>query len=238
MIQVYDTAQELYNAAAWLWIRAALEQGGLVGVATGTTTTPIHETVARLHAVAPFDTRSIAICAVDDYVGIERGHIASCSERVRRQLVAPLGLAEKQALLPDRFNGEDAPRQYEEAIAGRGGVRMQMLGLGEDGHIGFNYPGTPIGEKAHLIRLPQSTKDTLHRLYALPIDKMPAFGLTLGIRNILMSQSIVVAVSGAKKAVIVRQAILGPVCERVPASALQLHRNVAWLLDKESASLL
>ena len=242
MIHVYDTPRELYDAAAWLWIQAALDrrrgQGGLVGIATGTTTAPIHETVARLYAVAPFDTRAIAICAVDDYAGMEAGHIASCSERIRRQLMRPLGLAEEQALLPDRFTGSDAPLQYEDAVARRGGVRMQMLGLGEDGHIGFNYPGASFGEGAHWVDLPQSTGDTLRRLYELPAEKAPTHGLTLGIRSILMSRRIVIAATGARKAAIVRDAVLGPVCERVPASALQLHRDVAWLLDKEAASLL
>ena len=239
MIYVYDTPQQLYTAAAWLWIRAALEkEGGLVGVATGTTTTPIHQAVAMLYAAAPFDTRGIQICAVDDYAGIEPGHVASCSERVRRQLVQPLSLGEDQVLLPDRFTGQDAPRRYEAQIAQRGGIRMQMLGMGQDGHIGFNYPGTPMGSGAHLALLPQSTKDTLHRLYGLPLDRMPAHGLTLGIRSILMSQRIVIAVTGTRKAAIVREAVLGPVNEQVPASALQLHRDVAWLLDKEAASKL
>jgi len=239
MINVYDTPQQLYAAAAWLWIRAVLEsEDGLVGVATGATTTPIHQAVALLYAAAPFDTRGIQICAVDDYAGIEPGHIASCSERVRRQLVQPLGLGEEQALLPGRFTGRDAPQHYEAQIAQRGGIRMQMLGLGEDGHIGFNYPGTPMGSGAFLALLPQSTKDTLHRLYGLPMAKMPTHGLTLGIRSILMSRRIVIAVTGARKAAIVREAILGPVNERVPASALQLHRDVAWLLDREAASKL
>jgi len=239
MISVYNTPRELHIAAAWLWIRAALKEGdGLVGVATGTTTTPIHQMVARIYAAAPFDTRAIQLCAVDDYTGIEPGHEASCSERVRRQLVKPLNLGEDQALLPDGFTGHDAPGRYEAEINQRGGIRLQMLGLGEDGHIGFNYPGTSMGSGAFLALLPQSTKDTLHRLYGLPMDQMPSHGLTLGIRSILMSQRIVIAVTGARKAAIVREAILGPVTEEVPASALQLHRDVAWLLDKEAASKL
>lgn len=237
MIRVFETPQAAYAAAAWQWMRAALDTSpGLIGVATGTTTTPVHAVVVKLFGEASFDTEPIAICAVDDYIGIPAGHIASCGERVRAQLVRPLGLRAENAVLPDRFDGDAAG--YEAEIARRGGIKMQMLGLGGDGHIGFNYPGTPLGTAAHRVPLPQTTRDTLARLYALPAEDMPSEGLTLGIRSIMMSGRIVVIATGSGKAEAVRAALRGPVTEKMPASVLQLHRDVLWLLDGAAAALL
>lgn len=239
MIRILDTPEAVYRAAAWQWMKAALDGApGIIGLATGTTTTPIHKIITELYAAQPFDTARLSMCAVDDYVGIPEGNIAGCGERVRRQLVRPLGLSAEQVLLPDTFHGEDAPEKYERAIEARGGIKLQILGLGRDGHIGFNYPGTPLNSTAHNVTLPQSTKDTLKRLYALPEERMPTLGLTLGIRSIMMSKAILVAVTGRDKAQTVADALRGPVSERMPASVLQLHRDVLWLLDEEAASLL
>lgn len=239
MIKVYPTPEAMYQAAAWMWIGEALRaEPGWLGLATGTTTTPIHAVIAALYAAHPFDTSQVRICAVDDYIGIEQGHIASCAERIRRQIARPLGLADDQVLLPDAYTGESAARTYEAAILAQGGIRMQMLGLGGDGHVGFCYPHTPFGTGAHAVELPQSTREMLHNSYGLPREALPIQGVTLGLRSIMHARRIIIAATGAAKADIIREAIEGPVTERVPASILQLHGQVTWLLDAQAAALL
>lgn len=241
MIRIFNTPEEMQCAAAWMFVEQALQyMSGFISVATGDTTAPIHARIADVFAAAPFDTRQLRLCCVDDYFGIPMGHMASCATRVRRQLIEPLKLQEEQVLLPGMFEGGamQAAREYENAIAERGGIRIQFLGLGGDAHVGFCRPGTPLDSTAHAVKLPEDTRSMLMRKYSLPPEGLPEFGITLGLKSILRIPMIVVVANGEMKARAVADALLGPVTDRVPASALQLHPNTAWLIDKAAASLL
>ncbi len=241
MVRIFDTPEEMQCAAAWMFVEQVLMGGpGFISVATGGTTTPIHARIADVFAAAPFDTRQLHLCCVDDYFGIPAGHMAACATRVRKQLIEPLKLHEEQVLLPGMFEGGamQAAIAYENAIAERGGIRIQFLGLGEDAHLGFCRPGTPLDSTAHAVKLPEDTRNMLRSKYSLPSADLPEFGITLGLKSILRIPTIVVVANGQSKARAVAGALLGPVTGSVPASALQLHPHVTWLLDKAAASLL
>lgn len=239
-IEICSTTRKANECAAWRFIQCALNAKGVVGIATGDTTKAIYEIVAQIYAAAPFPTENLQISAVDDYVGIEKGHIASCAERVRRQVQQPLGLRDDQLLLPERFSGtpQEVAAAYEAELNARGGVQVQFLGIGSDGHLGFCRPGTPLNSLAHAVLLPEDTRNMLHQKYALEGDKLPAYGVTLGLMSMMRMPELVVIATGSKKAQAVRQSICGEITSDVPASVLQLHPNVTWILDPEAAALL
>lgn len=238
-VEVFATAAEMQRASAWAWLEQALNDvPGVMGIATGTTTAPIYEVIAQLYALHPFDTSRLVLCALDDYLGLPQGHIASCSERIRRQLVGPLGLSPSQLLIPDEGQGEQAPAAYEQAIEAAGGIKLQVLGLGEDAHLGFCRPGTALASMAHRVRLAPQSREMLRDSYGLPEGSLPEYGLTLGLGSIMKARELLVVATGRRKAEAVAASIRGPISEAVPASVLQLHHRVRWLLDREAASLL
>lgn len=237
-IFVYPTKAEADNAAAWVLIKKMLTEDGIIGLATGDTTRAVFDVAAKLYAVAPFDTSKVRFSAVDDYYGIPDGHIASCSQRIREQVQKPLGLKDGQIFLPSRFSDlseTECAAAYEKLLADEGGVKTQFLGIGGDGHLGFCRPKTPFNSLAHAIKLPDDTRNMLFDKYALPKDQLPEYGISLGLMSIMRIPEIIVIATGTKKAEAVRLSLCEAPTEDVPASILQMHPNVTWILDAEAA---
>lgn len=239
-IKVFQTASQVNANAAWHFIRRSAFDCVLTGVATGDTTKAVYALVARLYETAPFDTSGIRICALDDYVGIKNQHPASCSTRIRAQLQAPLHLRNEQLILPESFSGtpDDMAQAYEEQLNALGGIRTQFLGLGADAHLGFCRPGTQFSSLAHAVQLPEDTRQMLHRKYALEAEMLPSYGITLGLKSIMHIPELIVIATGKAKTCAVYNSLHHTPNESIPASILQLHPNVTWLLDAEAASLL
>ena len=240
-VRVFPSLAQANAAAAWEFIRRAIEpRRGLIGIATGDTTKAVYKLVADVYSIAPFDTSSLQICAVDDYWGIEKGHIASCASRVRAQVQEPLRLRDDQVHLPDEFEGdpETAARLYEAALKELGGIQTQFLGIVGDGHLGFCRPGTSFYSLAHAVALPEDTRAMLNEKYGLERERLPKYGVTLGLMSIMRVPEVIVIATGEKKAAAVRAALMDPPSESMPASVLQLHPNAAWILDAGAASLL
>ena len=138
------------------------------------------------------------------------------------------------------FSGtpDEVAQAYEERLAVLGGVQMQFLGIGADAHLGFCRPGTPFCSSAHAVQLPEDTRQMLHRKYALEIEKLPHYGVTLGLKSIMQIPELIVIATGKGKARAVYDSLHRAPDESIPASILQLHPHVTWLLDAEAASLL
>jgi glucosamine-6-phosphate deaminase len=128
--------------------------------------------------------------------------------------------------------------RYEAAIAAAGGIDLQLLGIGSNGHIGFNEPGEDLPLRTHRIRLMESTRRDNAILFGNDPSRVPAEALSMGIGTILRARRIVLVATGDKKAECIRQAVSGRLTTHVPASMLQLHANVELLLDREAASLI
>ena len=141
--------------------------------------------------------------------------------------------------LPDGTNPDaaDACAKYNAIIHSVGGINLQLLGLGLNGHIGFNEPGTPFGSTTHLVHLSESTRRANARFFA-SMDEVPTDAVSMGIRTVVNARAILLFAQGDIKANIIREAIYGPVTEAVPASVLQLHPNVTLYLDAEAAKYL
>jgi glucosamine-6-phosphate deaminase len=156
---------------------------------------------------------------------------------MRRHLFQHVNLAPERTHLLDgtRRDWQGEATRYESAIAEAGGLDLVILGLGRNGHIGFNEPAATLQARSHLVRLHPVTRRANAKLAGGRWQRVPERALSMGIATILQGRSVVLLATGAAKASIVRRALLGPVTTRVPASLLQLHPNVIVVLDRAAA---
>lgn len=144
-----------------------------------------------------------------------------------------INIDKKNTFVPDgtELDSEKACRAYEEIIRAHGGIDLQILGLGHNGHIGFNEPDSAFAKETHCVKLSESTITANARFFAT-IDDVPKEAYTMGIKSIMQARKIVIIVSGEGKAEIVKKAFLGPITPEVPASVLQLHNDVILVGDE------
>jgi glucosamine-6-phosphate deaminase len=239
-ITVTDTEKNFFDCVAWrIAVEITNKPDAVIGFSTGRTTKGIHASLANLHKNYLFDTSKMTVFGLDEITNISREYFGSCYYILLHEVVEPLGVSLENYLMPpvysDDFNREC--RNFEAVISARGSVTLQILGIGENGHIGFNQPGTPFNSDAWLSKMDENLDRRIRRETGSAPDA-PLGGLTLGIRNIMHTKKIVLAANGTRKAQIIHDAICGPVTEKLPASVLQLHPDCEVILDAEAASLL
>lgn len=239
-ITIAKNEREFDVTAAWRIIAQMLEKpDAVIGLSTGQTTINMHAIVSRIYAEYPFDVSGITLFNVDELTNLPREYSGSCYTMILNQIAGPLGIPEENFIMPptlsDDFEAEC--RLFEERLAARGGVDLQMLGLGANGHIGINQPGTPFEKETWVSPMDPDFEARVRRETQVP-DDIVLGGLTRGIKNIMHTRKLILIVKGAHKAEMVKQAILGPVTIDIPASVVQLHPNCEILLDADAASKL
>lgn len=226
------------TAAAWKIIRQMLmNPNAVIGLSTGRTTGGMHKIVSDIYQQYPFDVSHITIFNVDELTNLERSYAGSCYTMIYEQLVKNIGISEKNFVMPPTMS-EDFPaecRKFEGELARRGGVDLQMLGIGANGHVGINQPGTPFESTTWVSPMDPIFEARVRRETGVSKDHELG-GLTLGIKNIMHTRHLVLVAKGREKAEIVKQALFGPVNSDLPASIVQLHPNCEVLLDAEAAS--
>lgn len=207
----------------------------VLGLATGSTPLPVY--TALRSTLAGVDVSRVRGFALDEYVGLDPRHPESYRSVIHREVVEPLGLDAERIHVPDgRLAGiEDAGEEYERAIAAAGGVDLQLLGIGTDGHIGFNEPGSSFASRTRVKTLTRQTRDDNARFFASP-DEVPRHCITQGLGTILDARHLVLLAFGAGKAAAVAGAVEGPVTASLPASAIQLHPHVTVVVDEAAAA--
>jgi glucosamine-6-phosphate deaminase len=173
----------------------------------------------------------LTLFALDEYVGLPPGHPESYGAAVAREIAEPLGIPASQVHLP----AETHPERYEPSIHDAGGIDVQLLGIGRNGHIGFNEPGSPFDSRTRITDLEDSTRIANARFFG-SIEEVPRRSVTQGIATILEARRLIVLAFGAEKGEATAAAILGPLTESVPASAIRLHSDITWVLDTACAS--
>ncbi|MFF8846600.1 glucosamine-6-phosphate deaminase [Streptomyces sp. NPDC015127] len=212
----------------------------LLGVATGSTPLPVYEALAAKVAAKEVDASRARICQLDEYVGLPAGHPESYRSVVLREVVEPLSLSEAAFMGPDG-TAEDvvaACLAYDRALAQAGGVDLQLLGIGTDGHIGFNEPCSSLASRTRIKTLTQQTRVDNARFFDGDIEQVPHHVITQGIGTILEARHLVLLATGEAKADAVALAVEGPLSALVPASALQLHPHATVVVDEAAASSL
>ncbi|MGW4032337.1 glucosamine-6-phosphate deaminase [Streptomyces sp. NPDC004838] len=211
----------------------------LLGVATGSTPLPVYEALAAKVRAAEADISGARICQLDEYVGLPYGHPESYRSVVLREVVQPLGLTEASFMGPDGTADDMAAAcaAYDRALAEAGGVDLQLLGIGTDGHIGFNEPCSSLASRTRLKTLTEQTRLDNARFFS-GVDEVPHHVITQGIGTILEARHLVLLATGAAKADAVALAVEGPLSALVPASALQLHPHATVVADEAAAARL
>lgn len=239
-ITITKTEQEFDLTAAWRIITQMLENPhAVIGLSTGQTTIGMHRIVSEIYQKYPFDVSKITLFNVDELTNLSREYAGSCYTMILNQIAGPLGIPEENFIMPptlsDDFQAEAL--LFEKRLAERGGADLQMLGIGGNGHIGINQPGTPFESETWVSPMDPDFEARVRRETQVA-DNIELGGLTRGIKNIMHTRRLILIAKGAHKAEIIKQAIFGPVSTDIPASVVQLHPNCEILLDADAGALI
>lgn len=219
------------KAANIIAAQVIVKPDSVLGLATGSTPIGAYEELVKRYQAGDLDFSDVTSVNLDEYKGLPKENDQSYNYFMREHLFNHINM--KASYLPDGMK-EDAKeecRRYEELIQSLGGVDLQLLGLGHNGHIGFNEPAEIFEKETHCVDLQPSTIEANKRFFA-SADEVPKKAYTMGIQTIMRAKKILVVVSGADKADIVRDAFFGPVTPHVPASILQMHSDVTLIGDE------
>jgi glucosamine-6-phosphate deaminase len=210
----------------------------VLGLATGSSPLGVYDELARRVRTGTLTLSRASAFLLDEYVGLPVDHEQSYRSVIRRDLVSRVDLDPARVLGPDG-SATDLVRAcaaYEDAISAAGGVDLQLLGVGTDGHVAFNEPGSSLASRTRIKTLTSQTRKDNARFFGGDPEAVPRHCLTQGIGTILEARHLVLIASGHAKAEAVRQLAEGPVSSSWPATALQLHPHVTVLVDPEAAS--
>ncbi|WP_285115833.1 glucosamine-6-phosphate deaminase [Leifsonia sp. fls2-241-R2A-40a] len=217
----------------------AAKPEAVLGLATGSTPLAVYRALERGIAERGVDVSHVRGYALDEYVGLPPGHPESYRAVITREVVEPLGLTPSLIHVPNgSLDGiEHAGADYEKAIAESGGVDVQLLGIGTDGHIGFNEPGSSFASITRVKTLTEQTRKDNARFFDSE-DDVPMHCITQGLSTILKARHLMLLAFGEGKAEALAGAVEGPVSASNPGSAIQLHPHVTVLVDEAAASRL
>jgi glucosamine-6-phosphate deaminase len=211
----------------------------VLGLATGSSPLPVYDELIRRCRSGSISFAHASAFLLDEYVGLPAGHPQSYREVIESAFTGRVDFAPGAVHGPDG-NAADlsaAGADYEEAIIAARGIDLQLLGIGADGHIAFNEPGSSLGSTTRIKSLTSATREANARFFA-HLDDVPHHVLTQGVGTILRARHLVLVAAGADKAAPVAAAVEGPVTSMVPASALQLHRHATIVVDESAAAQL
>jgi glucosamine-6-phosphate deaminase len=208
----------------------------VLGLATGSTPIGLYRELIRMSKEEGLDFSQTTTFNLDEYLGLGPGHDQSYRYFMEKNLFEKLATRPRVTHVPDGLaqDPEMYCEQYEQMIKDVGGIDLQVLGIGRDGHIGFNEPSSSLGSRTRLKTL---TEETIHdnaRFFAA-MDDVPRFAITMGVGTIFEARRCILMASGLNKAKVVARAIEGPVTAQVTASALQLHRDTIVVLDEDAS---
>jgi glucosamine-6-phosphate deaminase len=230
---------ELSREAARMIANAMRKKPGLrLGLATGDTQQGMYRELVRMYREEHLDFSRVITFNLDEYIGLPAGHPQSFRAAMRKSLFDHVNIPDSQVHIPDgtaRGNFDEVCKNYEEEIRRAGGIDLQIVGIGKDGHIGFNEPTSSLASRTRPKTLTQQTiEDNRHSFP--PGEEPPSAAVTMGIGTILEARRILLLASGAAKAKAVALAVEGPLTSAVSASALQMHHEVTVLVDREAAA--
>ncbi len=215
------------------------KQNAVIGLATGSTPEGLYARLVHMYEEKVIDFEAVTCFNLDEYIGLTPDHPQSYHHYMDHHLFRKVNVKEDNVHIPScgSANIETACREYDNKIKETGGIDLQILGLGVNGHIGFNEPSDHLQIDTHLVDLSRETVEENSRFFNLKED-VPRQAITMGVGSIMKAKRIMLLASGEKKAEAVRRMASGRVSTWHPASVLQLHQNVLIIVDREAASLL
>jgi glucosamine-6-phosphate deaminase len=217
-------------------VRARCE--AVLGLATGSTPGPSFAELVRRSRAGELDLGGVSVFLLDEYVGLSHDHPCSYHATIRRELTDAIGVPDERVHGPDVLGELDAScAAFEAAIVAAGGIDLQLLGIGRNGHIAFNEPGTPFDSLTHVSTLTETTRRDNARFFD-SIDDVPTHALTQGLATIARARRLVLVATGSSKADAMAAALEGPVSAVCPASIIQVHGDALVILDRAAAAQL
>ncbi|ARK32402.1 glucosamine-6-phosphate deaminase [Halalkalibacter krulwichiae] len=230
--------QEMSRVAADIIIQKVKQSKQFtLGLATGSTPEGLYGNLIEDQKQNATSYRHVTTFNLDEYVGMKRSDPNSYHYYMKTQLFDSIDIPVSQIHLP-KGDATDLGQEclcYEELIQANGGIDLQVLGIGQNGHIGFNEPGTSLHSKTHVVELAESTREANARFFP-SIEEVPTQAITMGISTIVQSKQILLLVSGNKKEQALKRLLQGKISEEFPASILNQHENVTIIADKEALS--
>jgi len=211
-----------------------------LGLATGSTMVGVYRQLVQLHKSGSLDFSRVTTFNLDEYLGLAPTHPQSFHRFMDEQLFALVNINRANIHIPDgtiRGDYDQYCAAYEDTIRKAGGIDLQLLGIGRNGHIGFNEPTSSIGSRTRLKVLSQETLNDSAKFFS-PGEEPPQCAITMGIGTILETKRVLLIATGESKAEAIAHSIEGPITSFVCASALQLHPDVTFILDEAAASKL
>ena len=239
ILKAKDYKEMSEMAADVIGAQVLLKPDAVLGLATGSTPIGTYEELVKRYESGKLDFRKIKTVNLDEYRGLTKDNDQSYYYFMHSHLFDHINIDKANTNVPDGMEPDaiKAGEDYENIISNFGGIDLQLLGLGNNGHIGFNEPCDEFIDKTHVVDLTQSTIEANKRFFA-SIDEVPKQAYTMGIGSIMRAKRVLMLVSGKGKAQIVKDAFFGPVTPNVPASILQLHNDFILIGDAEALSCL
>jgi glucosamine-6-phosphate deaminase len=234
-----DRGQVARRAASFVAELIRRKPTCVLGLATGGTVLDMYAELTRMHRDEGLDFSRVVSFNLDEYVGLSPTHSQSYRYFMQRNFFDQVNIDVRNTHVPDgrALDFEAHCEQYEKLIKEEGGIDLQVLGIGTDGHIAFNEPGSSLGSRTRLKTLAPETIADNARFFT-GAEEVPRLAITMGVGTILESRRCLLLATGPAKAKAIRDTIEGPVTAQVTASALQLHREVVAIVDDEAARLL
>ncbi len=237
---ISETYEEMSRRAAREVARVLnAKPNSVLGLATGSTPLGLYKELVRMHKDDGLDFSQVTTFNLDEYVGLTKDHPQSYHYFMHENLFKHINISVPNVYIPSGTtdNYKAFCLWYERRIKECGGIDLQILGIGSDGHIAFNEPSSSLGSRTRIKTLARQTIQDNARFFE-GIEDVPIYGITMGVGTILEARKILFLANGTSKADAVAKAIEGPVTSMITASALQLHRDVTAYLDREAAGKL
>ena len=239
IIKTKDYADMSRKAANIIAAQVIMKPDCVLGLATGSTPIGTYKELIKAYENGDLDFSLVKTANLDEYRGIEKSNNQSYDYFMKANLFNHININFENLDIPNGENpdAEAECARYEAAIKALGGQDLQLLGMGHNGHIGFNEPADEFVKDTHCVDLAESTIQANKRFFE-KVEDVPTQAYTMGINTIMQAKKILVVVSGADKAEIVKKAFFGPITPQVPASILQLHADVTVVVDEAAGSLI
>lgn len=240
MIRIYkakDYEDMSRKAANIISAQVIMKPDCVLGLATGSTPIGLYKELVEGYEKGDLDFSEVKTVNLDEYKGLNRENDQSYYYFMHDNLFDHINIPEENTHLPNGMepDSEKECARYTKLIQSMGGVDLQLLGIGHNGHIGFNEPSESFDKEVHCVNLTQSTIEANKRFFA-SADDVPKQAYTMGIKTIMQAKKILIVANGEGKADIVRDAFFGPITPQVPASVLQLHNDVTLVADEAALS--
>ncbi|MDO5667812.1 MAG: glucosamine-6-phosphate deaminase [Alcaligenaceae bacterium] len=211
----------------------------ILGLATGSTMEPVYQRFCQDAKAQALDVSKLISFNLDEYIGLSPEHPQSYHHYMNKHLFSHLDFAKQKTFLPEgkAVDVEAHCQQYSQKIADYGGIDLQLLGVGGNGHIGFNEPGTPFDSRTHVVQLSEQTRLDNGRFFD-SVDEVPTRAITMGMLDIMEAHEIVFIATGDNKAQVMADLYESDFNEQMPASMLKKHPNTLFVVDKKAAAKL